>query len=261
MSKSKPKSKRLTADQVARICAVSLRTVKNWVSSSHPSPFPRRKGPKGWLWDAASLVEWLRASGKDAEADRMVGYLGGIPEKKPAADPVGNAKSVNEFSRREAAAARRLQQTGTAAIDPADALGPAADMDIFATRNVIARMLVQAVARYTEASATQVQSESKTVRDTADTLRKLELDGIEVDARLKRLIPMELVEKIVGRILAEARTNLQTLRHSMVQDLAAITDTEEVSAYLDKQFTAALRCLEASYLAAEVSAYMPEDAT
>ena len=257
---SKVKSKRLTADQVARICAVSLRTVKNWVATSHPRPFPRRKGPKGWLWDAVKLIEWLRIEGKDAEADRMVGFLGGIPERKLAPEASGNDKAVGEFAGREAAAARRLKRTGTAALDPADAAGDQ-PMDIFTTRDVIARMLVQAVARYTEASATQVQSESKTVRDTADILRNLEIDGIDVDAKLKRLIPIDLVERIVGRILAEARTNLQTLRYSLVEDLAAMTDAVAIADYLDNRFTAALRCLEASYLSAEIAAYMPEELT
>lgn len=225
----------LTLRQVSEAVGLSSRQVEKWPAKATPNRFRRTKRQGRYWWRADALIAWLSERGLDDKAARLEAWCVAnagtdVPRQKPA---------------------RRRAPRKTAA--------PAGSMDIFATRDVIAGMLVDTVAGYRGATALEIASSGKAVRDTADILRKIELDCLDVDQRLRRVIPVDMVEQIVGRILSEARTNLQTLRYSLVEDLAAMTDTAEISAYLDDRFTAALRALEASYLAAEIAAYMPEN--
>lgn len=225
----------LTLAQVAEATGVGTREVAKWVSRRNPNRFRRTKRQGRYWWRADALIEWLTGRGWQDKADAVAQWC--------------VASAGTEVSRRRKPPARQSRRT---------AVAPPGGMDIFATRDVIAGMLVDTVAGYRGATALEIASSGKAVRDTADILRKIELDCLDVDQRLRRVIPLDYVERIVGRILAEARTNLQTLRYGMVEDLAAMTDTAAISAYLDDRFAASLRALEASYLAAQVDDYRPE---
>jgi len=228
-------SRYLTIDQAAEACGVGSREAAKWVSRKNPDRFKRtRRNGKAW-WRADKLIEWLSAKGWDDKASAVAAWcVANAGEPVPARKPRPRRRSV---------VARAVPEGG---------------MDIFATRDVIAGMLVDTVAGYRGATSLEIAASGKAVRDTADVLRKLEMDCLDVDERLRRVIPIEFVEKIVGRILSEARTNLQTLRHTMAVDLAAMSDVDEIGAFLDDRFTAALRALESSYLTAEVSEYLPK---
>lgn len=226
----------LTTRQVADAVSLSTRQVEKWPAKATPNRFRRTKRQGRFWWRADALIEWLTERGYTERAASLEAWCvanagAEVPRQKPARRKTARKATV-----------------------------PTGGMDIFATRDVIAGMLVDTIDAYRGATSLEIASSGKAVRDTADILRKIELDCIEIDLKLKRLMPVNLVEQIVGRILSEARTNLQTLRYSMVEDLAAMSDTAAIGAYLEDRFTAALRCLEATYLTAQVAEYMPETA-
>jgi len=224
----------LTAKQVAQICGVSERTPPRWCSRRATArPFLRQKRGRHYIWPAERLFDWLVAAGKDSEASRLRGYLDGLGERETVA-PAPELPPLDLS---------------------ADLAG--GEMDIFLARDLIARMLVQGVQRLQSAGGYDVHTISRNVREMAETLRKLEIDALTVDEKLKRVVPVAFVRKLVGRILANARTNLLSLRYSMSQELAVLNTADEVEALLEARFTAALRELEQDFLTSAIEDYEP----
>lgn len=218
----------LTIAEVSQATGITPREVARWVAKANPRRFRGRVRRAGRLyWRADALVEWLNETGRPQHAERVQSYCVATP-----------GQSLPQKPRKPRARAK------------APAGAPA---DIFVAKEHVGRLFMEAVSVASgDANATRQAAAM------GDLLRKLELDCLEVDERLRRVIPMAAVEKIVGRMLSEARTNLQTLRYSMVDDLAAMTDKAQLARYLDDRFSASLRSLEEGYLAAEVAAYLPE---
>ena len=225
----------LTIEQAAAAAGVSTREAARWVAKATANRFRRTKRQGRYWFRADIFIAWLQERDWPERAAQVEAWC--------VANAGGELPAPPPKPRR---ATRRLPAM------------PPGDMDIFRTRDLIAGMLVDNVAAYRTATAAEIAASSKAVRELADLQRKLEIDCLEVDAKLHRVIPMAAVEKIVGRMLSEARTNLQTLRYAMVDDLAAMTDRDAIAKYLDDRFAASLRSLEESYLAAEVAAYLPE---
>jgi len=231
-------ARNLTARQVAKICGVTLRTTTRWCSrqNGNKDAFRRRKDGINYVWPAERLCDWLFAHDKQTEANRLQSYLDTTPT--------------------DSATTTEKTEASVPSAPPPQAFAiPEGEMDIFATRDLIAKMLANGVAEMQKSRGRDLHAHAKTVRETAETLRKLELDALTVDEKLRNVVPISFVTKLVGRILSNARTNIMSLRYSMGPELAVMTSEDQIDAYLSSRFTAALRELESDFLTSAVEDY------
>ena len=215
----------LSEKEAATACGVTSRTFRRWVAAD--KEIPRERDGKRYRYPISALAEWLAQTGRLEEAGLL---QGGRQQAKPAK------------------ATRRKKQ----AKQPVERVEQPGEMDIFAARNLIARMLVGSVEELNECKGRELFAASKTVRETAEALRKLELDCLTVDEKLKNVLPVSFALKLLGRILSNTRTNIMSLRYSMAQDLAAMDSETAIDEYLQARFAGAMRELETSFLSDEL---------
>ncbi|NOY81938.1 MAG: helix-turn-helix domain-containing protein [Kiritimatiellaeota bacterium] len=230
----------LTAAEVAKICGVSERTVKNWAGKKTPNRFKRVKRGTRYFWPAAKLVTWLTECGKQDAAARVAGFVAAIPTpKKEKPGPIEKYVASQEQQSPPSPSAPENVATEAGLLDPPGGDG----FDIFRARDVCARMLVQAVERFRVANGPMAQIESKNVREYIEQLRKLELACVELDERLERVIPVSQARRILGQACAKIRTDMQGIKYRVADDLAAASEPTAVVEILGPAIDDALRHL------------------
>lgn len=261
-----PAQKRmLTAAEVARICGVSERTLRIWVSAQHPRPFRRVHRGSRFFFPPQAFATWLAENEKHEELSRLNGYMASLEQDTRSPPRAAVEQSITGYERqrrRQLADASRQAMAadlGAAAPAPVSAPSPSppgpapatptapaaapASWDIFAVRDNTARMYTQAVRMFVGAPHGEKIAHQKNANACADLLRKLELDCIEVAKQMRIVILVSDAERLVGRICARVKHDLMNLPHASAADLAAMTDPAQITAYLDERVTDALRHL------------------
>ena len=85
--KSRRHADGLTAREVAKVCGVNPRTIRNWVAPANPQRFKRQRKGGRYFFVPTDLLEWLRNSGKLDEAVRLEGWIGGAAAGKSVRTP------------------------------------------------------------------------------------------------------------------------------------------------------------------------------
>jgi len=279
-SKGKAPEGWLTQPQVARITNACGRTVKGWVSPSHDSPFEgRMKIGKAMYWDPVALLEWLATHGRGEAVARLGGYVGSM--KGPLAPSANSAteKVVQSFERKARKDAKSAAAAGdasgpvevaaSAALSPAvpghaeavgDGVGiggggsaasggPAGrSMDIFTALEVTAKLYVKATQRLlASANSPNYFAEARNVRETGEAMRRLQMDCLQVDRELGKVIPFAMAERFVGQMLARVRTDFQGFAFSLADALAGMEDAAEIRDFLKREIENGLRHLTRSF--------------
>jgi hypothetical protein len=241
--------RKLVSGQVAAICGVTDRTVRNWCSKKqHKQPFKRIPNGHRYLWDAAKLLEWLTNEGKHQEALRVKGYIDSLERSDPVAE------AVQTFA--EAAAADPPPPRSPSAPSPHVSDNPE-DMDIFQALGGAARLVQDTTTAYADAGPRDKLLIAKSLKELLETYLKVDREAFDRDQHLRPKIELPDACKVLGQALSTARTNLMSLCWSISQELAVMDDAAAISDYLQRQFTSALRTLEQRFLQAKIEEYLP----
>jgi len=265
----------LSAAQVSRICKVSERTVKNWCSSKARSdPFQRNRRGGRYYWDPEPLFTWLEKQGKSEEAARLEGFIQsrkGGNKKKKARDKVDDEVAQEEKRRKKAEREQNRQANlkdlkepvnqkkqpqddsgadvgaseagtqGGQASDSGGQEGAQSEMNLFMVRDVTGKVYKKALNRLASANASNVHSEFKNVTSIADTLRRLEMDCLETDRKLERVIPVSMARRFLGDVVSRVRIDMMAMKERLAEPLAAMDDIEQIREFLGTEVDNALR--------------------
>lgn len=261
MPMKNPKREGLTAAEVAKICGVCERTVKAWADPKKGEAFKRNKRGGRYYWDPERLVMWLIEQGKHAESSRMDGFVrhrrAQKSKKKPRSEVI---TEVDTYEKTQKTNAREVNKqfkkrvkTGNVPTDDGDAQAagppPAAlpgdpeKLTLFDVKTKTKVLYLLAIERLKSATAGNVHTEFKNVLAIGDAVRKFELDCLEVDKALGKVIPVATAEKFIGKIMVRVRTDMQGLRTKLKDDLAAMDDANEIDKLLARSIDDALRHL------------------
>lgn len=249
----------LAAKEICRICGVTQRTLRRWVSTGSPRQVPRVRRGGRYYYDPDEFAGWLRAAEKHEEFARLNGYLAstrGEPAKEPRAEVAETIEQYEETQRRERKRAdekelaRELGVSGkrkaAAPTLPTNGDLPAqtdSDWDIFAIRDTTARMYTEAVKMFTTALPGEKIAHQKNANAAADLMRKLELDCIAVAKEMRLVMLMADLEKLFGAMCSRVKHDLMNLPHAVADDLAALNSADEIAQCLEERITDALRHL------------------
>jgi len=238
-----------TAAELARICGVSERTVRNWVSQQNKTPCPRRKRGHRYYFELPHVRDWLAKHDKPEERARLQGYITSLNQPKQKSSPRADIEeSIDRFEQArddaETAAARRrdIGELMPAAVSQQSGQS-SENCDIFIVRDTTARLYMEAVAMCITAAEHDKMAAQKNANAAADILRKLETDCITIAEKLKLVMLVSDVKALIGNLLSKVRFDLRSLPHALAADLAAASDQNDIRQMLTVRIDDALRHL------------------
>jgi len=236
----------LGAPALAKICGVSPRTVRNWLTADPPVPSIKRGNRH--TFDPVAVKSWLTAHEKREALTRICAYLASL-------EPVGAKPEKSEEDTRAEAYAQQLQrkaaqaareaarQAAREAQDEATRKVQGTTWNIFKVRDTTAKLYAQAVGMYIKAPPAEKLAHQRNVNAAADTLRKLELDCIAVAREMGAVMLVADAARIIGEASARVKHDLLAIPEAVSADLAGLDSEAAVAALLADRITDVLRHL------------------
>lgn len=194
--------------ELSKLCGVSERTVKNWKKDGCPTI---RNGGR-YTYEVRHVFEWLIASG--------------VPEKIQAA-----AKLESKLEGKAPAV-----ETPSPSPAPVSRPETKEDIDLYMVKDLLYVLLKASKNRmgmYAQNSDhLRISIESNTFNKLADQFRKLDEACRQLDIDLGKVIKVEDVKKINGRILTNLKNHLRQLPYSMADRLSGMTDAKQIAEFM-----------------------------
>jgi len=235
-----PPAKGLSTPQLAKVCGVSTRAVRNWLTEDTPIPSTRRG--RRHVFAPAAVALWLKDRGKNEPLRRMAAFLDEL--ETPQEDTRSREDAAADAFAEEAD--KPLVKTPRNPAQ-ADAVGSLDEYTLHAVKSATARQYAQGMRDIQTATAIQLPGIQKILIALADLLRKLEIDCISVAREMGHVMLVSDVAQVIGEVLAQTKHELLHSRDSMVADLGTLQGEDQIRDYLDHRHMDLLRHLQTAF--------------
>ncbi len=215
---------------------------------------PYGKSGKRIFYKAEDLYDWLTRTQRVEYAVKLHGYLknkypGRMFRSVTKTHPESDA--VKKPGRK-----KKTVETKTDIVDGEVLfISEGSEKDeigLFEAHGIIGELLQKAVIRTNDAgdNTAAITSETNNIKNLSAELRQLELAKIEVDEKLKQVIPLAEAKRFIASIAINLKTDLQALPFALADTLSAKLGTKNNSEVLDilkKSIDDALRHLSKEF--------------
>lgn len=196
--------KRISQSKLLELLGLSRASIAKWKKAGCPN---YKKG-KAFDYDVEQLRQWLVKTGKVDYAVKLDAYFG-----VPITEPKKNSKEPE------------------IKISPSDN-ADRKELDIFTAKQIVGNLLMAAAKRLKDAATTDIAFETNNISKLTNQLRQLEESCIEIDKLLRKVIPIEEVKTFLNRNYNKVKTNLLALPYSVADQLASMTNAEDIAIFL-----------------------------
>jgi hypothetical protein len=213
---------KLTAKELGDIVNCSEKSIKMW-RKGNDSHY--RKEGRFYFYEPNEVLSFLIETDKEVYALRLQEWM---EENKLTEDdekPSGTSKN------------NQTEETFDINVE---------DLNLFGVKELIAKLLASAAQRLNNVSGSKVSFETNNVTKLADQLRKLELDAIEIDKKLKQVVLISDAKKWIGEVFTKVKTDLRSMGPSIADEIASVTgfdDPNRISNVISEKVNDALRHL------------------
>ena len=227
---------KLKTKQLGEVLGVKECTIKDWrADNSYKKSKISAVDGKAMRYDLAKLQIWLAQTGRMEYAERLLAYMKNKPGKPKKAISQPKTKKEKEVK------PEKLPDPPP----PSKSL-PKKAFDIFQATEDVGRLFQvtkNRLALKLNSGDPQITAETTSLSKFATEYRNMTQACIEIDKDLKKVVLTTDVEKWMGRIFSKVKTDMLSLPYSVADQLAGLTNPDEIAKLLRVKIEDALRHL------------------
>jgi hypothetical protein len=204
----------INTDELSRLIGIEPRRIKDWRRLG--MPYRSAKYGSQCKYSPVECYQWMMSAKHFAQAANLKKYMDFPPyEKTQMLKPPENntVKTVLDGDETDDAVAKISDE----------------ELDrftIYDSKRLLAKILIEAEDGFKKSSTAEKAAAATVIKTISEIFRKTEVDCIDIDRTLKKLMPVEEAKKYIYNIFNRVRTDLRTLPFALSNELAAATASE-----------------------------------